>query len=63
MGGEAKQNEFLVDGRRLIAPQGSNGGLVIKDNYVKGSFDAGRYEVYVDYYREPDCRRISISSR
>ena len=39
MGGEAKQNEFIVDGRRLIAPQGSNGGLVIKDGYVKGSFD------------------------
>ena len=52
MGGEAKQNEFIVDGRRLTAPQGSNGGLVIKDNYVKGSFDDGRYEVYVDYYRE-----------
>ncbi len=52
MGGEARQNEFIVDGRRLTAPQGSNGGLVIKDSYVKGSFDDGRYDVYVDYYRE-----------
>jgi spermidine dehydrogenase len=30
IGGEAKQNEFDVDGRRLAAPQGSNAGLVIK---------------------------------
>jgi spermidine dehydrogenase len=52
MGGEAKQNEFVVDGRRLTAPQGSNAGLVIKDNYVKGSYGAGRYDVYTDYYRE-----------
>jgi spermidine dehydrogenase len=52
MGGEAKQNDFIVDGRRLTAPQGSNAGLVIKENYVKGSFGAGRYDVYTDYYRE-----------
>ena len=52
MGGEAKQNEFVVDGRRLTAPQGSNAGLVIKENYVKGSYGAGRYDVYTDYYRE-----------
>jgi spermidine dehydrogenase len=26
MGGEAKRNEFLVDGQRLIGPQGSNAG-------------------------------------
>lgn len=52
VGGEAKQNEFIVDGRRLTAPQGSNGGLIIKENYVKGSFDGHRYDVYTDYYRE-----------
>jgi spermidine dehydrogenase len=51
-GGEAKQNEFDVDGRRLTAPQGSNAGLVIKEDYVKGSYGAGRYDVYTDYYRE-----------
>lgn len=54
MGGEAKQNEFIVDGRRLTAPQGSNGGLLINDGYVKGSFDGGRYDVYADTYRELD---------
>lgn len=47
IGGEAKQNEFMVDGRRLIAPQGSNGGLVPGDGPV-----GGRYQVYADYYRE-----------
>lgn len=52
VGGEAKQNEFVVDGRRLTAPQGSNAGLVIKDGYVKGSYGGGRYDVYTDYYRE-----------
>jgi spermidine dehydrogenase len=52
VGGEAKQNEFVVDGRRLTAPQGSNAGIVIKENYVRGSFGAGRYDVYTDYYRE-----------
>lgn len=48
LGGEAKQNEFDVDGRRLIAPQGSNGGLVVKPGDQVG----GRYEVYAEYYRE-----------
>lgn len=52
MGGEAKQNEFVVNGRRLTAPQGSNAGLVIGANYTNGSFDAGRHDVYADYYRE-----------
>lgn len=47
IGGEAKQNEFLVDGRRLVAPQGSNGGLVPGDGPV-----GPRYEVYRDYYHE-----------
>ena len=37
---------------RLTAPQGSNAGLVIKDDYVKGSYGEGRYDVYTDYYRE-----------
>lgn len=52
MGGEAKQNEFVVDGRRLTAPQGSNGGLLLKEGYVKGSYGNGLYDVYTDYYRE-----------
>lgn len=52
MGGEAKQNEFIVDGRRLTAPQGSNAGLLLKEGYIKGSFGEGRYDVYTDYYRE-----------
>lgn len=52
MGGEAKQNEFIVDGRRLTAPQGSNGGLVLKDGYVKGSYGGDNYNVYTDYYNE-----------
>jgi spermidine dehydrogenase len=47
-GGEARQNEFDVDGRRLVAPQGSNAGLVVKPT------DAitGRYETYAEYFRE-----------
>jgi spermidine dehydrogenase len=52
IGGEAKQNEFIVDGRRLTAPQGSNAGLVIKGSLTPGSYDAGRHDVYADYYRE-----------
>jgi spermidine dehydrogenase len=52
MGGEAKQNEFIVDGRRLTAPQGSNGALTLKTSFVKGSFDGDTYDVYTDYYRE-----------
>lgn len=47
-GGEAKQNEFEVDGHHLTAPQGSNGALVVKpEDHI-----TGRYEVYADYYRE-----------
>jgi spermidine dehydrogenase len=52
IGGEAKQNEFDVDGHRLVAPQGSNAGLVIKSSYQKGSYGGGRYDTYADYYRE-----------
>lgn len=52
IGGEAKQNEFMVDGRRLTAPQGSNGGLLLRDGYIRGSYGDGRYDVYTDYYRE-----------
>jgi spermidine dehydrogenase len=51
-GGEAKQNEFEVDGRRLTAPQGSNGSIVPRENYVRGSFGDGYYDVFTDYYRE-----------
>jgi spermidine dehydrogenase len=49
-GGEAKQNEFDVDGRRLVAPQGSNGALVVKPS----DRVTGRYETYAEYYRELD---------
>ena len=48
LGGEAKQNEFDVDGHRLVAPQGSNGALVVKS----GDPIVGRYETYAEYYRE-----------
>ncbi|MDP9013018.1 MAG: NAD(P)-binding protein, partial [Pseudomonadota bacterium] len=47
-GGEAKQNEFDVDGRRLVAPQGSNGALAVKDD----DHITGRYETYAEIYRE-----------
>ncbi len=49
-GGEAKQNEFDVDGHRLVAPQGSNGALAVHP----GDTITGRYEVYAEYYRELD---------
>jgi len=49
-GGEARQNEFDVDGHRLLAPQGSNAGLVVKP----GDTVTGRYETYAEYYRELD---------
>ncbi|MFO1465906.1 MAG: FAD/NAD(P)-binding protein [Steroidobacteraceae bacterium] len=49
-GGEAKQNEFEVDGHRLVAPQGSNGALAVHP----GDRITGRYEVYAEYYRELD---------
>lgn len=52
VGGEAKQNEFDVDGHRLVAPQGSNGAIVPHDNYVRGSFGEGTYDIFTDYYRE-----------
>lgn len=52
VGGEAKQNVFEIDGRRLVAPQGSNGGLLFKPGYVRGSYGKGLYEVYTDYYHE-----------
>ena len=47
-GGEAKQNEFDVDGQRLVAPQGSNGALAVKEN----DHITGRYETYAEIYRE-----------
>ncbi len=52
VGGEAKQNEFYVDGRRLIAPQGSNGAIVPRPGYVRGSFGEGAYDIFTDYYQE-----------
>jgi spermidine dehydrogenase len=52
IGGEAKQNEFEVGGERLLAPQGSNGGLVVTDRYREGSYGAGRYDTYAEIYRE-----------
>jgi spermidine dehydrogenase len=39
-GGEAKRNEFIVDGLKLIGPQGSNSFIVIDDP------DAPGYEIY-----------------
>lgn len=48
VGGEAKQNEFDVDGRRLLAPQGSNGAMVVRPQ----DRITGRYETYAEYYRE-----------
>ncbi len=47
-GGEAKQNEFDVDGQHLVAPQGSNGALAVKEN----DHITGRYETYAAIYRE-----------
>lgn len=47
-GGEARQNEFDVDGHRLVAPQGSNAGLVVRPQ----DHITGRYETYAEYYRE-----------
>ncbi|MBL0915217.1 MAG: NAD(P)-binding protein, partial [Sphingopyxis sp.] len=52
VGGEAKQNAFDVDGRRLIAPQGSNGAVVPRPGYIRGSFGEGTYDIFTDYYQE-----------
>lgn len=49
LGGEAKQNDFDVDGVRLTAPQGSNAGLIPDKEYKAGG---SSYQAYVDYYRE-----------
>lgn len=38
-GGEAKQNEFLVDGHRLYGPQGSNDFLVPTQGYLRTVWD------------------------
>jgi spermidine dehydrogenase len=45
-GGEAKQNEFLVDGYRLFAPQGSNGFVVPRKEW-------GRFWTYWQDLRLP----------
>jgi spermidine dehydrogenase len=47
LGGEAKQNDFIVDGVRLTAPQGSNESLIPVDPYARG-----RYAVFGEYWRE-----------
>ncbi len=38
-GGEAKQNEFDVDGHRLVAPQGSNGALAVQEDGAQVAAD------------------------
>jgi spermidine dehydrogenase len=49
-GGEAKQNEFLVDGHRLVAPQGSDHfatprpGTATADLYASIGVDATKFE-------------------
>ncbi len=49
-GGEAKRNEFIVDGQRLIAPQGSDHfatrdpGSPLADFYASIGVDAGKFE-------------------
>lgn len=49
-GGEAKRNEFIVDGQRLIAPQGSDHfatplpGSPMADFYASIGVDAGKFE-------------------
>jgi spermidine dehydrogenase len=49
-GGEAKRNEFLVDGHRLIAPQGSDHfgtprpGTPVADLYASMDVDASQFE-------------------
>ena len=49
-GGEAKQNEFLVDGHRLVAPQGSDHfatprpGTATADLYASIGVDASKFE-------------------
>ncbi len=49
-GGEAKRNEFIVDGHRLIAPQGSDHfgaprpGTPVADLYASIGVDAGKFE-------------------
>ena len=47
IGGEAKENEFLVNGERLIAPQGANGFFVPE---VPGDLSEARGDPY--YYAE-----------
>lgn len=42
-GGEAKRNEFQVDGHRLIAPQGSNGFSVPGDDQGEHASSDARY--------------------
>lgn len=49
-GGEAKQNEFMVDGTHLWAPQGSTGMVFPLDR-------AKQYNFYSEFYKELDFPR------
>ncbi|MCB2013329.1 MAG: NAD(P)-binding protein [Sphingobium sp.] len=46
-GGEAKYNEFDVDGQTLYAPQGSNDALLPLPGY-----EGGRYQTFFEYWKE-----------
>ena len=48
IGGEAKLNEFNVDGHHLVAPQASTGAYLLKE----GETMSGRYAAFSDYYHE-----------
>lgn len=55
-GGEAKQNEFVVDGHRLIGPQGSNGFIVPQAGFAasdgKESWRAGTRAILAELFTE-----------
>jgi spermidine dehydrogenase len=46
-GGEAKRNEFIVNGQRLIGPQASNAFVVIDKPATSGYGDTG-YEIFTE---------------
>jgi spermidine dehydrogenase len=49
-GGQARRNEFIVDGQRLIVPQGSNwfwipnGSKLVEEFYARVGVDPGKFE-------------------
>jgi spermidine dehydrogenase len=53
-GGEAKQNEFEVDGVRLWGPQGSNGNVYPIKKAIETGFGA-------PLWRELACRRVRLA--